>query len=76
MKVVIYSTCLLDAKSHSCTTELVKPTPICLPAGAHLTLVIGPASSSTVRSSEVMLWEAYHKYIVLLRAIDKILVTL
>lgn len=47
--------------SQSWTLELLKPTAMCLPSGAHLTLVTGPLSSSVDKSSEVDPCEASHR---------------
>lgn len=66
-------TCLYEAVSHSCTSELFKPTAICRPSGAQLTDVTGPFSSSTVTSSEVEPFVASHKYTVFPSAIARTL---
>nr|GMD52090.1 hypothetical protein Iba_chr11bCG8560 [Ipomoea batatas] len=52
----------LAVVSQSCTSELFKPIAICLPSGAHLTLVTGPFSSSIVTSSEVLPSDASHSH--------------
>ncbi|KAL3838728.1 hypothetical protein ACJIZ3_023319 [Penstemon smallii] len=51
----------------------LRPTATILPSGAHLTLVTGPISSSTVTSSEAFPLEASHKYTVLPRAMERTL---